>query len=871
MNSTYSGMLNGDEKSIFAIVGGTEILTGNNTFSGTASIGSNTRLLLSETGSIRNSVVVNSGIFDISASTYGTSIKSLLGSGSTNLGSQVLVLNNASHSYSGVLSGDTKSIFAITGGSETLTGSNTYTGTTSIYSGASLALSGSGSIANSSNVINGGSFDISGTSSGAAIKSLSGSGATNLGGQTLTLSNAVDNYSGVLSGTNGNLAVTAGSETLSGSNTYTGTTTINSGSSLALSGSGSIANSLVVNSGNLDISAVSNGAAIKSLSGAGATFLGNQTLTLNNANDSYSGVLSGSNGSVSIASGTETLSGKNTYSGTTSVSNGASLVLSGVGAIANSRVANSGSLDISGTANGSSINSLSGAGTTNLGSQILTLTNANDSYSGVLSGTKGSLIIAGGTEILSGSNTYSGGTQVNAGANLSISSNAALGTGKLDLVGSNNAAATLTTTASTTIANSVTVSGSSIFNIAKGSTTTVSAVLADGTSSGNLAVQGGGALNLTAINTYTGPAAIDSSSSLVLSGAGALANSRVTNSGTFDISATNNGAAIKGLSGPGTTLLGNQTLTLNNANDSYSGVLSGTNGNLVVTGGTQTLTGSNIYTGATVIENGTSLALSGTGSIANSQVVGVAGTLDISGTSHGTSITSLSGAGNTTLGNQTLTLSNAKETFSGVLTGTNGNLAVTGGTETLAGNNTYSGTTTIGSHATLALSGNGSIANSTVANSGTFNTQNSSQNVTVAGFSQAASGLLTMNFAPSQNQALQVNGATSLAGGLSLRAADGNYVPGHYTLLTSTSLLSGGFSNVAIDSSLVKNLNPNLSYSLSYDAHDVYLNLFTINNQAALHASLPALQSVYALQSSLNNNNLNYDINNLQVKVIGTH
>lgn len=132
----------------------------------------------------------------------------------------------------------------------TLSGTNTYTGATTINAGT-LALTGNGSIAPSSvNVANAGSiFDISGTTSGAGIASLSGvaGGSVNLGGKTLTLSNASGTFDGAIGGAGGGLALTAGSETLTGSNSYTGPTTINGGTLLV---NGSIAPSAAfVNSG----------------------------------------------------------------------------------------------------------------------------------------------------------------------------------------------------------------------------------------------------------------------------------------------------------------------------------------------------------------------------------------------------------------------------------------------------------------------------------------------------------------------------------------------------------------------------------------------------------------------------------------------
>jgi autotransporter-associated beta strand protein len=193
-------------------------------------------------------------------------------------------------------------------------------------------------------------------------------------------------------------------------------------------------------------------------------------------------------------------------------------------------------------------------------------------FTGVISDatTSGKIIIANsgtanhGSVTLSGNNTYSGGTQVNAGANLIINSGAALGTGTLALVGSPTIAATLTTTASTTIANAITVEGDPIFNVASGTTTTASGVIADGSSSGDVVVQGGGTLELTAANTYTGPTTIDSGSTLALSGNGSIANSSVANSGTFNIQNTANNVSVAGLTQTSTgSLLMNMSPTNN--------------------------------------------------------------------------------------------------------------------------------------------------------------------------------------------------------------------------------------------------------------------------------------------------------------------
>ncbi len=141
-------------------------------------------------------------------------------------------------------------------------------------------MSGTGSIASSSDVSDNGTFDISNTTGGASIKLAGWAPATvNLGAQTLTLTNAFDEFDGVIAGSGG-LTVAAGGETLGGVNSYTGATAINAGGMLALTGTGSIGNSSdVIANGMFDISNTTGGASIVSLVGNGNVNLGAQSLS----------------------------------------------------------------------------------------------------------------------------------------------------------------------------------------------------------------------------------------------------------------------------------------------------------------------------------------------------------------------------------------------------------------------------------------------------------------------------------------------------------------------------------------------------------------------------------------------------------------
>jgi fibronectin-binding autotransporter adhesin len=181
---------------------------------------------------------------------------------------------------------------------------------------------------------------------------------------------------------------------------------------------------------------------------------------------------------------------------------------------------------------------------------------------------------------------------------------------------------------------------------------------------GGLTVTGGGGIfNLQANSIYSGETQIDFGSSLALTGAGAVANSsRVVADGTFNVSAAA-APTIRSLAGGGSVLLGAQTLTITNANDTFAGVIGGTGG-LTVTGGSQTLSGVNTYTGATTVSGG---RLAVNGSITSPVATSGAGILGGTGTIFG----DVTNAGTIAPGNSIGTL-----TIAGNYTGTGGTLEV---------------------------------------------------------------------------------------------------------------------------------------------------------------------------------------------------
>ena len=494
---------------------------------------------------------------------------------------------------------------------------------------------------------------------------------------------------------------------------------------------------------------------------------------------------------------------------------------------------------------------------------------------------------SGGSVTLSGTNTHSGGTEVDAGANLKIASSSALGLGTLALVGNvaRTITATFSTTADMTISNPITVAYDPTFNVAPSTTTTISSVISDGGGvAGDVVVEGGGTLALTNVNTYTGATSVTSVSTLALSGSGSIAaSSGVANNGTFDISTTTSGTSIKTLSGSGSLVTASgKSLTLTNAADTFSGVISGA-GKLVIASGTERLSGTNVHTGGVEVDAGATLTISSASNLGS-------GTLDLVGTSSTTA--TLNVLASTTINNQikvtadpTFNIASGTTTTvsSAIIDGLSaGDVVVTGGgTLALTAANTYSGTTTVNATSTLALSGSGSIAHSSgVTNNGTLNLTGATGNVTLgssghpSSYTQGASGLLKLNFSPTSNQQLIINGTASLAGTLSLSASAGSYSAGRYTLLSASNGVSGTFGT--FDDTSLSAYSSN--YALSYDVNNVFLSLFssTADTQSSLVRSASALRGAYDLANISMNNNLNldsnlYDANGMSISVIGAH
>ena len=908
---------------------GTLTLGAINTYLGATAITAGTLALSGGDISSSSGVFVATGAtFDVSDN-VATQINALTGGGTVKLGSSAgLVIANASGEFSGVITSDLcgcGGAVAIGGGTQILSGVNTYTGITALAAGATLVLTGSGSIANSTGVLFApfgpgvATFDISQTTSGATVLGLAdvaGVGVVSLGSKTLTVGANGGPFAGIIQdgglggGIGGGLAVEApGPDSLdfglqlAGINTYTGATTILAGGLLAIVGPGGIAASSGVTlagaGATFDISGddEDRSQTIKDLSGVADTkvALGGNSLTVGTANSTtFAGVIAdgglyGGRGGALIkqGSGTLTLTGANTYTGGTTINEGM-LRLGAGGSLASggALTVNGGTFDLAG--NSQTVGALSGTGgKITLGSGTLTTDSAsNTTLASAISGS-GKLVKTGsGALTLTGANTYSGGTTVSGGTLIGttaslqgdiennaavVFSQATIGTyaGKMTGSGSltKSGDGTLILTGDNSYTGGTTIDGG-ILQLGNGGTTGMIAgnVTVNGSESmlafnraddvtfageisgsGAVMLMGPGKVTLTGTNSYTGgtvvgggvvkvadDAAFGAAGGKLSVAAGAtvqalasFASSRAvelrlgggkfdTNGNTLTLSGAVSGRGALTKIGAGTLILtGENTYSggtvveagtlqgttqslqgaiTNNAvvvfdqatNGTYAGVMSGS-GSLTKNGvGTVTLTGANSYTGGTVVNAGV-LQLGAGASLATGSALTVnGGTFDLNGNSQ--TVGALSGAGGViALGGGTLTTDSASNTtLSSAISGGGGFVKQGTGLLTLTGANTYTGGTTV-NDGTLQLGASGSLASggALTVNGGTFDLNGNSQTVgTLSGTGGTIAlggGVLTTSSANDSTLASALTGSGSL-----VKQGDGTLT------LTGTNSYSGG-------------------------------------------------------------------------------
>ncbi len=778
---------------------GTWVLTGNNTFTG--------------------STLINGGVLQIggiyalqysSIDTSGTGVIAM-GSGITNL---LVGGLNGSKNLSSLITGNYNTITSIT--------LNTASGVTDTYSGS----------------ISDGALGMILTKQNSGTQTLSGSnsysGGTKLTGGQLNLNNAYAIGTGTLTISGGILGNTSGGAiTLATNNaqnwtneagfSYTSSDTLNLGTGAVTLGVGS--NKFVtinVTSGNLVVGGVISGT-------AGITKTGNGSLTLNGSNTyTYATIVQGGTLAVStLANGgvASSIGSSGTSSYLLQLSGGAALVYTGTGVLTDRTMMidtagiidneGSGALVFSNTA-GTLANNTSASGTAN---RTITLT-GNNTANNIMglrildpaTGKTTNLIKSGiGYWALTGASTYSGSTIVQSGilAFNSVASGAvaqALGSGTLVTLGGaatssgtlqyTGAAGTLDKTiyALGNGLNTVKNSGSGLLilsgSLVKNGTILVlnggsSGINVTGVISGSNASYNsdlyvtGDSVTLSAVNTYYGPTWVYGGGVLVNGAANVLPTNTAlvlggTSGGTDNSSNTYNlngyNQTITSLTGTGT---GIQTVTNGRANTTSTltvtgggtyngGIVNGLGTTaLIVSGGNLVLGGSNGYTGATAVTGGT---LTVNGSLAAGSAVSVTGaTLAGSGTANGNvSVT------NGTVDGTGLTL--GATTFDGAstLAGITNATSITDNSGTLTISGTTTSSVTVNSGANLA--GRGQVIGTVSGSSATINGSGLSIGATTLNGNSALSGYNIASSVTVNSGTTSLTGTTQSTGTLSVSA-----------------------------------------------------------------------------------------------------
>jgi autotransporter-associated beta strand protein len=337
-----------------------------------------------------------------------------------------------------------------------------------------------------------------------------------------------------------------GTLTLTADNSYTGGTAIGVGSTLQL-GNGGTSGRIV---GNV---------------------LNDGTLVFNRSDViEFPGTIFGRGTLHQAGGGTLVLTGTNSYSGGTVIHTGTISISddANLGAASGALVFHDGALQVTADTSSSRTTLLAGPrGTIETAGQSTTF-----GLSGVIGGS-GQLVKSGdGTLVLSGENAYSGGTLIRSGT-LSISADANLGapSGNVTISGG-----TLRTTATIASARSIDLDTSGTIETAN-----QSLFLHEGTITGGaLSKSGDGLLLLTGTNTYSGGTTIAQ---------GAL---QIGNCGTA-------GSIVGNVRNDGALVLARQDTF------AFAGAISGTGLVVKECAGTTILTGSNSYTGGTLVSAGT--------------------------------------------------------------------------------------------------------------------------------------------------------------------------------------------------------------------------------------------------------------------------
>jgi autotransporter-associated beta strand protein len=788
---------------------------------------------------------------------------------------RTLTLNSDVEFTGAVSGGSAVGLNKLGAGTLTLSGANTYDGTTilgelivvgssvtSYQSGGTLKLSGSNS-STGETILYGGTLQLASVSNGGLA-----SGKLTLGSQPAVSGQpyyggtlqAVDNDVTLSNNVDFAYVTISGSQSITVNGTLTGVTNSGSGSNLV----NNIAAPKTLTLGNIVIHQSTTTAYGVTIAGSGNTVINGVIAN----GGSSSNVFKVSN----VGSGTTTLTGANTYTGGTTVNSG-TLILSGSGTLGGGAAPltmSGGMLDLGGTTN-RTVGAVSILYPANFGDTIANGSLTGTSYAASIpsgnaivsanllaSGSAGMAKSGIGMLTLSGANTYIGATTVSAGT-LVLKNQNAVQNSTLTMAGGGSSLvfdssvggnaftfgglAAASTGAGYDIAlqnNALSPAAIALTVGGNNANTTYAGVLSAG---GSLTKVGAGALSLSGANTYSGGTNVNAGAVSFLNVAAkpSTGNIVVAASATLGLGVKDFDVGYFSTTDVDNLFANNfvdnlsnvtqHTATSNVGIDTSAGIFVYSSNTPAVTKGlvklganTLTLTGTNLHTGPTVINAGT-LSVSADSNLGNANaLVFDGGTLQVTGTA-------LTSYASGSIGTHAVTqnadktigldIADSSNTFivSEVLSQGSGGLTKAGaGGLTLSGNNTYSGGTTL-SAGTLNINAQGTGATNSAIGTGML---------TITGGTIDATGG-PIDFSGTTNNAVTLGGNFAFGGSNAMNLGTGAVTNAGNRTLT----LNGIGSVLTLGGVMTNTANANQTTTVNGAGNTLVLGGYALSNNAS--------------------------------------